>query len=197
MIKRTQEKIITAILDDTKQKYFVLGIGIATFVFGFAAGAMLNLYLILTHSSFFGNLRTSLDYKSSIFGDGIIIPIVNMFALWFILKNNAVIKKKMVQTSVFFGFLITLYFHISQAMRGLVNWAMPTPWHWNALGVFHGIYMFSAFSFVSLFYITLAKYMKKNKTLPREALIVTIGGIIFLILLRLDYITVNFSLPKF
>lgn len=198
MIKRTQEKIITAILDDSKQKYFVLGIGVATFLFGFAAGAILNVYLILTHSSVFSNLRTSLDYKSSIFGDGFILPIVNMFALWFILENNEMIKKKMIKSAFLLGFLITLYFHISQAMTGLVNWAMPTPWHWNALGVFHAIYMFLAFSFVSLFYITLAKFMKRHKRLPREALIVTVGGIIFLILLRLDYVAVSFSsiLPR-
>ena len=196
MIKRTQEKIITAILDDSKQKYFVLGIGVATFVFGFAAGALLNIYLILTHSTLFANLRTSLDYKSSIFGDGFILPIVNMFALWFILENTEIIKSRMVKSSFILGFLITLYFHVSQAMRGLVNWAMPEPWHWNALGLFHAIYMFLAFSFVSLFYITLAKYMKKHKRLPKEALVVTVGGIIFLILLRLDYITVVLSLPQ-
>lgn len=189
--------MVTAILDDSKQKYFVLGIGVATFVFGFAAGALLNIYLILDHSSLFGNLRTSLNYKSSIFGDGFILPIVNMFALWFILENSQTIKKGMVKMSFVLGFLITAYFHVSQAMRGLVNWAMPEPWHWNALGLFHAIYMFLAFSFVSLFFITLAKYMRKHKRLPKEALVVTIGGIIFLILLRLDYITVVFSLPQF
>ena len=197
MIKKTQQRILTAILDDSKQKYFVLGVGVATFVFGFAAGAILNIYLILSHSSMFENLRTSLDYKSSIFGDGLILPIINMFALWFILNHSDLIKKRMIQTALFLGFLITVYFHISQAVRGLVNWAMPEPWHWNALGAFHAVYMFLAFSFVSLFYITLAKYMKKHKRLPKEAIIVTVGGIIFLILLRLDYITVVLSLPKF
>ncbi len=199
MIKRTQERIITTILDDSKQMRFVLGIGAATFFFGFAVGAILNIYLILTHSSMFSHLKTSLDYKSSIFGDGFILPIVNMFALWFILENSILIKKKMLRGAFISGFLITLYFHISQAMRGLVNWAMPTPWHWNLLGVFHAIYMFSVFSFVSLFFITLAKYMIKYKRLPKEALVVTIGGIIFLIILRLDYITISLSsiLPKF
>lgn len=197
MIKRTQERIITAILDDSKQKYFVLGIGLATFLFGFAAGAVLNLYLILTHSPLFSNLRTSLDYKSSVFGDGFILPLVNMSALWFILKHSGLIKKRMIQSAFFLGFLITVYFHINQAVRGLINWAMPQPWHWNALGAFHGVYMFLAFTFVSLFYITLAKYMKRHKRLPKEAFVVTIGGIIFLILLRLDYITVVLSLPRF
>lgn len=209
MIKRTpaegearlkwQEKMITAILDDSKQKYFVLGIGLATFLFGFAAGAILNIYLILTHSTIFANLRTSLDYKSSIFGDGFVLPITNMFALWFLLENNELIKKRMIKSALILGFLITLYFHISQAVTGLVNWAMPTPWHWNALGVFHAIYMFSAFSFISLFLITLGKYMKRHKRMPKEAIIVIVGGITFLVLLRLDYVTVSLAsfLPKF
>ncbi len=196
MIKRTQEMVVSAILDDSKQKYFVVGTGVATFVFGFAAGALLNIYLILTHSTVFGNLRTSLDYKSSIFGDGFILPIINMFAMWFILQNSETIKEKDVKISFFSGLLITLYFHVSQAMRGLVNWAMPTPWHWNALGAFHFVYMLAGFTFVSLFFVTAIKYIKVNKRIPKEAYIVTIGGIIFLILLRLDYIAVNFSLPQ-
>ncbi|HZQ29876.1 MAG TPA: hypothetical protein VFA93_02245 [Patescibacteria group bacterium] len=197
MIKRTQERVVAAILDDSKQKYFVLLTGVATFVFGFAAGALLNIYLILTHSSVFGNLRTSLSYKSSVFGDGFILPIINMFAMWFILQNAEIIKEKNVKLSILSGLLITLYFHINQAARGLVNWAMPTPWHWNALGAFHFVYMFVAFSFVSLFYTTVFKYIRIHKILPKEALIVTIGGIIFLVLLRLDYIAVNLSLPRF
>ncbi len=196
MIKRTQKRIITAILDDTKQKYFVLGIGVSTFVLGFAAGAIVNLYLLLINDPLVANFRSSLSYKSSIFGDGVILPIINMFALWFLLENNQIIKKKMIRTAVFLGVLITLYFHINQAARGLVNWAMPVPWEWNLLGSFHAGYMFLAASFISLFYLTLIRYVRKNKTMPREAVIVTGGIILFLILLRLDYMSIVFALPK-
>lgn len=199
MIKKAQKRIVTAILNDENKRYIVLGIGVWTFLFGFFAGALFNLYLLATNSSEFGTLRTSLDYKSSIFGDGIVLPIINMLAVAFLLRNSQIIKKKMLGSALFFGFLITAYFHISQAVNGLVNWAMPEPWNWNALGVFHALYMFLAASFISLFYIVVIKYIHKTKRLPKEVVLVSIGAIIFLVLLRLDYIAVSLSvmLPQF
>ncbi len=197
MIKKAQEKIQIIVLDDTKQKYIIASIGLATFVFGFMAGAIFNYYLILIHSPLIVNFRASLDYKSSIFGDGVVIPIINMVAVYFILENKEFLRRRVLRNAILLGFLITIYFHINQAARGLVNWAMPVPWQWNTLGVFHAIYMFLAASFISLFYLILIKYVRRNKTLPKEALVVTLGIIIFLILLRLDYIAVNLSLPRF
>lgn len=197
MIKETQEKIEALVLDDAKQKYIVASVGLATFVFGFFAGAILNYYLILINSPLILNFRSSLDYQSSVFGDGIVIPIVNMFAVYFILENKEFLRKRIIRNALLAGVLITAYFHISQATRGLVNWAMPEPWRWNELGVFHAGWMLAATSFISLFYLILIKYVRRNRTLPKETLIVTLGIIIFLILLRLDYIAVDFSLPRF
>jgi len=196
MRKRVEEKVITTILADSNQKYIVAGIGLGTFIFGFLAGAILNYYLILVNSPLIANFRTSLDYKSSIFGDGVILPIINMFAVYFILENKEFLRRKILRNAAFAGLLITVYFQVNQAVRGLVNWTMPEPWHWNYLGIFHAVYMFLAASFISLFYLMLIKYVRRNKRLPREALIVTLGIIIFLVLLRLDYIAVNLSLPK-
>lgn len=196
-MNKIQEKVITVILDDAKQKYIVASVGLATFVFGFFAGAVLNYYLILINSPLVANFRASLDYQSSIFGDGIILPVINMFGAYFVLRNKEFLRRRVLRNALFFGLLITIYFHINQAMRGLVNWAMPEPWKWTELGAFHAGYMLLATSFISLFYLVLIKYVKRNKTLPREALIVTLGIIIFLILLRLDYIAVDFSLPRF
>lgn len=196
MIKKTQERIQTIVLDGSKQRYIVAAIGLATFVFGFMAGAIFNYYLILIHSPLIVNFRASLDYKSSIFGDGVILPIINMVAIYFILENKEFLRRRVLRNAILLGFLITIYFHISQATRGLVNWAMPEPWKWNELGAFHAAYMFLAASFISLFYLVLIKYMRRTKTLPKEALIVTLGIIIFLVLLRLDYIAIDLSLPR-
>lgn len=197
MLKKTQEKIEAIALSDTNQKYIIVGVGLATFLFGFFAGAILNYYLILVHSSLVTQFRASLSYESSIFGDGVILPITNMIVAYFVLENKEFLRKKVIRNAIFSGLLITLYFHLNQAMRGLVNWAMPIPWHWNALGVFHAIYMLSVTTFISLFFLILVKYVRRTKTIPREALIVTLGIIIFLILLRLDYMSVDLSLPRF
>lgn len=201
ILKLRQEYIParTEVISYVREKYIVLVAGIATFFFGFFAGAILNLYLLSIRSPLVLNFRASLSYKSSIFGDGILLPIVNMVIVDFILRNIEFLDRKTVYKALFFGFLITLYFHINQAVVGIINWAMPSPWHWNLLGVFHAMYMFSATSLISLFYIIVYRYVKTNKTLPKAAWVVTAGAIIFLILLRMDYIAISLAsfVPKF
>ena len=175
------------------RRYPILGVGFATFFFGFAAGALLNIYLLWVHSPLVLQLRASLSYKSAIFGDGIILPIINMIAMSFLLKERNLVKKKTIQLALFLGACITLYFHIAQAMGGIINWSMPTPWHWNFLGDWHAVYMFSVASLLSLFYLVLIKKFRKEKHIGKEFFIVSFGLIIFFVLLRLDYMTVTMS----
>jgi len=169
-------------------KAIIVGTGFATFFFGFAAPAGLNLYLVVTHSPLVLQLRSSLMFVSSILGDGIILPIVNMLIVSSLIKNKELISRLIVALSLFCGLIITLYFHITQAVQGLVNWTMPKPWEWNFLGAWHALYMFTVSSLISLFYIVLTLNIVKNKRLTKEAVLVTLGIVLFLILLKLDYI---------
>lgn len=199
MRKYIEERVITKLVDADNRRVIVLGVGLATFFFGFAAGAILNIYLIWIQSPLVTQLRSTLNYKSAIFGDGIVLPVVNMIITIFLIKHETFINKKILQSALIGGLLITAYFNITQAMEGIVNWAMPKPWQWNILGVWHGIYMLFATSLVSLFYIVLFRVIKKNKSIPKEAAIVTIGIVIFAILLRLDYMAIDLKslIPNF
>ncbi len=171
--------------------YLVLGTGAAVFFFGFAGPAALNYYLLAVHSPLVLQYRSTLNYASSIFGDGIILPIVAMIIVSFLLTNSKKIYSKNVAIAVFFGVIITVYFHVNQALNGLTNWTMPQPWHWNALGVWHALYMFSVSSILSLFYVIAFVVAKKRKILPKEVVIVTFGIVVFLLILRLDYLSVD------
>lgn len=166
-------------------------VGGATFFFGFGAAAAFNYYLIISHNPFIEHLRSSLNYTSSIFGDGILLPIVNMLVAAFLLKNASYVSKKLVQVALLSGIIITAYFHLTQAMQGLVNWAMPTPWHWNILGLWHAIYMLSVTSFLSLFYLLVIKIAFAEKRVSKHALVVSLGIILFFFLLKMDYQSVN------
>jgi hypothetical protein len=168
----------------------VLYTGLATFFFGFGAGALLNFYLILTDSSLLSGLRGSLNYISSIIGDGILLPVVNMIVVSFLRKNRAFISRASVAVALTLGLLITMYFHVAQAVQGLTNWAMPSPWHWNLLGVWHAVYMMSVSSLLCLFFVTVFTSRRRGHV-PREALLVTGGIVLFFFLLRLDYSTVD------
>lgn len=164
----------------------ILLVGFATFFFGFGAGAILNYYLILIDSPLILHLRGALSYRSAIFGDGLLIPIINMIVAYFLIKYSVSITTKEKLMAVFIGCLITAYFHISQAMEGLINWAMPIPWQWNLLGLWHGIYMLIVALFNSLFYLVALKNIKKKAVWLFVALI-SLGWILFFVLLGLDY----------
>lgn len=198
MKKYLQENIVTR-LDMDNRQVFVVGVGFATFFFGFAAGAIANVYLLAIHSPLVTTLRASLTYKSSIFGDGFLLPVVNMIAASFLLSRSEKITARTKRAAIFLGSIITIWFHVDQATHKIVNWAMPTPWHWNALGVWHAGYMFAVASFISCFYLVLLKTRKNKKLVPKEALFVTLGYAIFFMLLRWDYIAINLSalLPHF
>lgn len=170
-----------------RRKQIIFLAGFLTFFFGFGAGAILNLYLLAIHSPLVIQLRSSLMFISSILGDGIILPIVNMFAASFLFKYQALMGRLTVFLGLAFGFLVTVYFHIAQAAQGLVNWSMPKPWQWNFLGVWHALYMLAVASFICLFYIVSVRTIWKHKRLSRRAILVTLGIVLFLILLRLDY----------
>jgi hypothetical protein len=172
------------------EKVFVVSVGVATFFFGFAAPAALNAYWLLTNFSFVHQFRSSLSYTSAIFGDGIILPIVNMLIASFLLQHQKAARESK-GTALGLGIAITLFFHVNQAVNGIVNWAMPTPWHWNFLGVWHAAYMLAVASFISLFYLVTVPYSKKEHCLPKELFLVTFGIVLFFVLLRLDYRAVD------
>lgn len=165
----------------------VLWTGLSTFIFGFAAGAAYNWYLIQIDDPLVEGLRASLSFKSAIYGDGIILPLINMVAMLFILKNRKFIDDFVKFSSVAGASGITAYFHLTQAVKGLVNWAMPEPWMWNALGLWHAVYMFSVSYLLTFFYLLAVRKLFKKTGFPFSLVVVTAGLIIFFFLLDLDY----------
>ncbi len=168
-------------------------VGFLTFLFGFAVPALLNIFLLFIKSPLVIQFRGSLNFISSILGDGIVLPIVNMLIASFLIKNRGLIRSTYFLIAFISGFLITFYFKSVQATQGLVNWSMLKPWNWNILGFFHGAYMFSVASLVSLFYLIFIIYAFKVKKFTAVPLWVTGGIVVFFILLRLDYVSVNIS----
>ncbi len=176
----------------------ILVTGLATFFFGFGAGALLNLYLIAVHSPLVAELRGSLDFKSSIVGDGILLPLVNMLVVSALRLRPALVGRREIAIAVVLGIVVTVYFHVVQAARGLVNWAMPRPWRWNLLGVWHAAYMLTVSTLLALFYVVVIDSVRAHDAMVRDAVVVTAGIALFFLLLRLDYVSVEFGslLPR-
>jgi len=165
--------------------------GLATFFFGFGAGALLNWYLIIIHDPLVLEFRSTLNYSSAIIGDGLILPITNMLMVAFLLRRKKYFNEKLGVFGLLGGLVITAYFHITQAMLGIVNWTMPTPWHWNILGVWHFFYMLSVTTLITTFYLVLFKVIRKEKRIPKSGLLVSLGILFFLVLLKFDYINIK------
>lgn len=177
----------TIVVSKVNRRYVIVGAGVATFFFGFGAGAFLNLYLLGINYPLVLHFRGSLTFISSILGDGIILPSINMLAVSFIINNKELVSKLNIVLGLISGLLITIYFHLVQGMEGLVNWSMPTPWHWNFLGFWHMTYMFLVASLLSLYFIVSLSYIKKNKKINKESVFIILGIIIFFLLLKFDY----------
>lgn len=172
---------------DEDARILVIGAGLATFVFGLLLGALLNLYLVAADDPMVHQLRMILSYRSAILGDGLVLPVVNMAATSYLVRQRRHVGKSFILAALLLGAAVTGYLHVMQAANGLVNWAMPTPWHWNSVGVLHALYMLAVVSWLLLFLLVVLKVAERPTAMPREAGIVLVGVIVFLFLLRLDY----------
>lgn len=170
-------------------RLLVLLAGLATLFFGLLASALLNLYLVAANDPVVHELRTVLSYRSALLGDGLVLPIVNMAATSYLVKQRRRIGKRMALAALTLGAALTAYVHVVQAANELVNWSMPTPWHWNGVGALHAVYMFAVVSWLWLFLLVVIRVLDRPTAIPREARVVLAGVLVFLFLLRLDYVS--------
>jgi len=170
---------------------FVIGVGLATYVCGFLAGALVNLYLLAVHHPLVDQFRSTLSYGSAIIGDGFLLPVVNMIVASFIVRRRDDVTPGTTRFAFALGIAETAYFHVSQAVNGIVNWTMPTPWHWNILGLWHAMYMLAVTTWLWLFLLVVIKTTRRERAVPIEAAVVLLGVVAFFGLLRLDYIAVD------
>jgi hypothetical protein len=70
---------------------------------------------------------------------------------------------------------------------------MPSPWRWNAIGLWHALYMASVISWLALFVLVVTRAAREPNEVLREARIVFLCVLLFLLLLILDYRSTDFS----
>jgi len=181
-------------LREADARTFALAVGVATFVFGFFVPVVLNAYLLAVHHPLVEQFRSTLTYVSGILGDGILLPFVNMTAAGFIARQRARLGNWIFVVGALMGVGVTAYFHVDQAVHGVVNWAMPAPWHWNVLGLWHAGYMLSVATLLSIFVLASVQVTRRERRWQPEATIVLIGLAVFFVLLRLDYLALDIRL---
>lgn len=161
----------------------------ATVFLGFVVQAAGNVYLRWRADPLVSEYKATLSYASAIVGDGILIPLVNVFMTsqlveWRRRPNLAEIVAALLASGI-----ITLGAHLYQALNALLNWTMVKPFEWTALGYYHGAFMFAEISFVLFFWGQVAMVGKENPRaiLSRRIAYVFFCGLLFLRLLFADY----------
>lgn len=161
----------------------------ATVLFGFMVQAAGNVYLNWRSDPIVSEYRTTLTYTSAVIGDGLLIPLANVF-----ITSQLVAWRRRPRAAEVFGAvlgagLLTVIVHLYQAVNALLNWTMTRPFEWTPLGYYHALFMWTEMSFVLFFWGQVALVGKEN---PRAILSQRIGFVVlctalFLRLLFADY----------
>lgn len=162
---------------------------VATLLFGFAIQAAGSAYLRWTADPIVLKYRTTLSYTSALFGDALLLPLVNVFiasqlAIWRRRPRVAEVVGAMLGAAV-----LTVGVHLYQAANAILNWTMLAPYSWTPLGYVHAAFMFSELSLVLFFWGQVARVAAEQPRaiFSHRILMVVLCSLFFLRLVLGDY----------
>lgn len=100
--------------------------------------------------SYRGAQPTVFSYYSGVLGDGIFLPALNLSAYSVLRQLGACVRWRRLPLYLGLGLMTTLAAFQVQAGLDLVNWSMPTPFHWSAVGRVHFLVMWGELSYLYL-----------------------------------------------
>jgi hypothetical protein len=163
---------------------------LATFAAALGVSGGTNVWMLLTKNPLIKQHRPTLTFRSAIFGDGIILPVINTLMMRSFVKWQPKLSGRTSLLPVIGGSAISLMFHIAQGNGGLVNWTMTRPWRWNLLGYYHFIYMATQFSYMLLYFSQLPGRWTEGELTDEQKrdLAIILGNLgLFALLLFTDY----------
>ena len=161
-----------------------------TFAAALGVSGGTNVVMLLTNNPLIREHRPTLTFRSAIWGDGVILPLVNCFIINAFRQWRPRLTGRTAVPSIVGGSLISLAFHIGQGRNGMVNWTMTRPWRWNALGYYHFIYMATQFTYMLLYTLQITGRWRAggiSSTQKRDLGIIAALMAAFAVLLATDY----------
>ena len=166
---------------------------LATAILGFAVLALGTVYLRWRADPLVLEYRTTLSYTSAVVGDGVLIPLVNVF-----MTSQLVVWRRRPRTleiaaAVAGGALVTTCVHLYQALNDLRNWTMTAPFDWTPLGWYHAAFMWAEISCVLFFWgqVLVVARESPRAIISHRVAFAFICGALFLRLLFADYGYIN------
>lgn len=167
-----------------------VSVGIVTLIVAFGIQAAVNEWLLRQDTPLVLHYRTTLEYKSAVIGDGMLMPVINMLIASTLLDWRKSIRLRSFLPALGLSGLVTATVHWYQASHDLVNWTMPRPYRWTGMGYYHAAFMFAELSVICYF---LAHTLWKLRTeglsaiSPRRVGLIVLGLSLFCDLLMRDY----------
>ena len=161
-----------------------------TFAAALGVSGGTNVWMLLTRNPLIKQHRPTLTFRSAIFGDGIILPVVNVLMMRSFVRWGMRFGPRTALIPILGGSAISMLFHIAQGKGGMVNWTMTRPWRWNWLGYYHFIYMATQFSYMLTYFTQLIGRSRKGEITDDEKrnLALILGSLgLFGLLLYTDY----------
>jgi hypothetical protein len=116
--------------------------------------------------AYHGHQRTVFHYYSGVLGDGLLLPAGNVLG-FIVLRHMADrIPRRRLPVYVMLGVATTIAAFLVQAKLELVNWSMPTPFHWSDVGQFHFFVMSAELAYL---YLVFATAINNWKALKRDS----------------------------
>jgi hypothetical protein len=128
--------------------------------------AMLFGYQWAFYLSYRGHQHTVFSYYSGVFGDGILIPAVNVAAFVVLRQLAPAVPWRRLAVYTLLGLATTMAAFLMQARLDWINWSMPRPFHWAPVGEFHFFVMWAE---VTYLYLVLATAVNNWSELRRDS----------------------------
>lgn len=159
-----------------------------TLLAGFGAWALGHWLFLRLASPEHQKVRGWTDYRAALWGDLLVLPIVNGLIIW-ILYQLPFDPIGAYWLPILGAVTVTIFVHLEQAMMQHVNWTMPKPWRWNSFGFYHTLFMVVNLAIALLFIeqvITFWPDIVAKKSLPLGFLGILFGWFIMLVMFFLD-----------
>lgn len=177
--------------NSTQTDWRLMGItALATFAAALGVSGGTNVWMIITKNRLIKEHRPTLTFRSAIFGDGVILPVVNCIMMKSFQRWKPRLSTRTAIAPILGGSAISLMFHIAQGKGEMVNWTMTKPWRWNLLGYYHFVYMATQFSYMLLYFTQLGGRARKGEVTgeqKRDLAIIAANLALFGVLLQTDY----------
>ncbi len=162
---------------------------IVTFFFGFLVNAVGSALLEWRRDPLVMHYRDTLDFTSAVVGDAVLLPFANVLVVSQLAQWRRAVRAREVAGPLLIGAALTLAVHAYQATNALVNWTMPWPFTWTALGYTHALFMWAELSLLTFFWsqaALIARLGRRAALHPRLAFVLLCMAV-FMRLLLADY----------